>query len=256
MENMSLRDRQPSVEPSQFPQLLVGLAIFSVALVVSSWMAAGAIRHLKRADDALVVTGSAKRAIRSDYIIWRISVSSQQPTSQAAYQQLKGWIDRVESYLKQAKIPAEAITLNALETSTIPEVINGRETGKTLAYRLNQRFEIRSNEVDRLSKLAQQVNELINEGVPLVSEPPEYLYTQLGKVRIEMVAEATKDAKARANAIAQSTGDRVGAVRSASTGVFQITPRYSTAVSDSGISDTSSIDKDITAVVSVKFGMD
>jgi uncharacterized protein len=256
MEDMSFSNRETSVKANRLPELLAGLAICSLALVVSAWMGSGAIRNLKRGDDALVVTGSAKRAIRSDYIIWRIAVSSQQPNAQAAYQELKGWTDRVKRYLKDADVPESAITLSALETSTIPEVVNGRETGKTIAYRLNQRFEIRSNEVDRFAKLTQQVNELINEGVPLVSEPPEYLYTQLGKIRIEMVAEATKDAKARATAIAQSTGDRVGAVRSASTGVFQITPRYSTAVSDSGISDTTSLEKDITAVVSVKFGMD
>ena len=71
-----------------------------------------------------------------------------------------------------------------------------------------------------------------------------------------MVAEATKDAKARAEAIAGSTGNRIGSVQSAQTGVFQITSRNSTEVSNSGIYDTSSLEKDITAVVSVKFAMD
>jgi hypothetical protein len=45
-------------------------------------------------------------------------------------------------------------------------------------------------------------------------------------------------------------------VRDAKTGVFQITSRNSTDVSDWGIYDTSSIDKDITAVVSVTFGIE
>jgi uncharacterized protein len=146
--------------------------------------------------------------------------------------------------------------LSSIDTSAIPEVVNGRETGKTLAYRLNQRFEIRSNDVDRISKLSQQSTELINEGIPLVSEAPEYLYTQLAKLRIEMVSEAAKDAKERAEAIARSTGNKVGSVQSAQTGVFQITSRNSTEVSNSGIYDTSSVEKDITAVVSVKFAME
>jgi uncharacterized protein len=239
-----------------FPQLLAGLALISAAMIVSSLMWAGAIRNIKRVDDALVVTGSAKRPIRSDYIVWRISISSQQPTTQAAYQQLKGWTNRVQGYLKEAKVPDSAVSLNALETTSVPEISNGRETGKTLAYRLNQRLEIRSSEVDRYAKLSQQITELINEGIPLTSEPPEYLYNELSKLRIEMVGEATKDAKARAEAIAKSTGNRVGGVRGADTGVFQITPRNSTAVSNNGSYDTSSIEKDITAVVSVKFGID
>lgn len=248
MESTKVSDR--------FPQLFAGLSLLSAALIVSSFLWAGAIRNIKRVDDGMLITGSAKRPIRSDYIVWRVAISSQQPTAQAAYKELKGWTDRVQRYLKEEKVPEADVSLNSLETTTIPELDNGRETGKTLAYRLSQRLEIRSNQVDRYSKLSQQITELINEGIPLTSEPPEYLYNELSKLRIEMVAEATKDAKARAESIAQSTGNRVGGVRSADTGVFQITPRNSTAVSNGGSYDTSSIEKDITAVVSVKFGID
>ena len=240
----------------RFPELFAGLALLSAALIASSFLWAGAIRNIKRVDDALLITGSAKRPIKSDYIVWRIAVSSQQPTTQAAYQQLKGWTDRVQRYLKEAKIPESEISSNSLETTAIPEVVGGRETGKVLAYKLSQKLEIRSNQVDRYAKLSQQINELINEGISLTSEPPEYLYNELSKLRIEMVAAATKDAKARAESIATSTGNRVGGVRSADTGVFQITPRNSTVVSNGGSYDTSSIEKDITAVVSVKFGID
>ena len=242
----------------QFPQLFAGLTLLSVALIVSSSLWAAAIRDIKRVDDALLITGSAKRPIRADYIVWKVSLSSQQPTTQAAYQELKTRIDRVQRYLKEAKVPDSEISLESLETSTIPELneATGRETGKTLAYKLSQKLEIRSNQVDRYAKLSQQITELINEGIPLNSEPPAYLYNELSKLRIEMVAEATKDAKARAESIAKSTGNRVGGVRSADTGVFQITARNSTEVSGEGKYDTSSIEKDITAVVSVKFGID
>jgi uncharacterized protein len=247
---------QDSSSCPRFPQLFAGMAALSVALVISSFIGASAIRKLKPPTDALSVTGSAKRPISSDYIIWRVSISSQQPTPQAAYQELKTRTERVQKYLQEKQVPNDVVKLNSIDTSTVPEVINGRETGKTLAYRLNQRFEIRSNDVDRISKLSQQSTELINEGIPLVSEPPEYLYTQLAKLRIEMVAEATKDAKERAEAIARSTGSKIGSVQSAQTGVFQITSRNSTEVSNSGIYDTSSVEKDITAVVSVKFAME
>ena len=45
-------------------------------------------------------------------------------------------------------------------------------------------------------------------------------------------------------------------MRSVRMGVFQITPRHSTEVSDYGINDTSSLEKDITAVVRVTFAVD
>ncbi len=249
MKASSLLDR--------FPQVFAGLSVLSLALVISSLVFAQGIQEFKRANDVLVITGSAKRPIKSDYIILRLSVSSQESTAKIAYQNLKTQIEQVQAYLKEQQVPDDAITLSAMRTDTIPEIgINGRNTGRILAYRLSQTLEIRSNEVERYADISQQATELINEGVNLVSRPPEYLYTKLSELRIEMVAEATKDAQARARAIASSTGNKVGAVRSARTGVFQITSRNSTAVSDYGIYDTSSLEKDITAVVSVQFAME
>ncbi len=239
-----------------FPQLFAGLIVLSCSLVISAFIGSEAIREFKQANDVLVVTGSAKRPIRSDYIIVRLAVSSQGSTAKTAYQDLKGQTEQIQAYLKDQQVPDDAVTLSAIQNYAIPELTpNGRETGRILSYRLTQRIEIRSDDVERYAQLAQQANELIDEGINLVSEPPEYLYTKLSQLRIEMVAEATKDAKARAEAIAISTGNQVGTVRRAKTGVFQITSRNSTDVSDYGIYDTSSLEKDITAVVLVTFGM-
>jgi uncharacterized protein len=241
----------------RFPQLFAGLAALSLSLVISSFIFAQALKEFKRANDVLTVTGSAKRPILSDYIILRFSVSSQESTAIAAYQNLKSQVEKLQTYLQEQQVSSDAIALGAINTQPIPEVtVNGSETGPILAYRLTQQLEVRSDEVAKYAKLSQQANELITEGVNLVSQPPEYLYTQLSQLRVEMVAEATKDAKERADAIALSTGNRVGAIRSAKTGVFQITSRNSTEVNDYGIYDTSSLEKDITAVVSVQFGMD
>lgn len=243
--------------PERFPQLFAGLAALSLSLVGSSFIFAQALSEFKQANDVLIVTGSAKRPIQSDYIILRFSVSSQEPTAKAAYQNLKNQTESLQNYLQEQQVPDDAITLGAISNYTIPEItVNGGETGNILAYRRSQTLEIRSDQVEKYTELSQQANELINEGINLVSEPPQYLYTKLGQLRVEMVAEATKDAKTRAEAIAKSTGNRVGAIRSAKTGVFQITSRNSTDVSDYGIYDTSSLEKDITAVVSVQFGME
>jgi uncharacterized protein len=248
---------RPKFSLDRFPQLFSGLLSLSLALVVGAWLGSSAIRALNRGNDVLTVTGSAKKPIRSDYIIWRSSVSSQQSTLPQAYKEIKRHTERVQTYLKDKNVPDSAISLTAIETQSIPEVTsNGTQTGKTQAYRLTQRFEVRYDDVDAISIIARSSTELINEGIPFESLPPEYLYTQLSQLRVEMIGEATKDAKSRAEAIANVTGGRIGVVRRAETGVFQITSRNSTEVSDSGIYNTSSVDKDITAVVSITFAME
>lgn len=83
----------------------------------------------------------------------------------------------------------------------------------------------------------------------------EYLYTRLAALRVEMLAEATQDARRRAEVMAHSVGSAIGPIRAARMGVFQITPRHSTEVSGEGIYDTTSVEKNITAVVSVTFAL-
>jgi uncharacterized protein len=239
----------------RFPQLFYGLVALSLGLVIAAVVGAEAIEDFRNSDE-ISVTGSARRPIRSDFIVWRGTVNTQAPTPQQAYQELRRHTDRVRAYLAQNGVPDSVITWRAVESSPIPEVLdNGRDTGRVLGYRMGQWFEVRSADVDGVAALAQRSGELLNEGLPFMGMSPEYLFTGLAEIRADMLSAAAEDARTRAEAIARSTGSRVGTVRNARMGVFQITPRNSTEISDYGMNDTSSLDKDITAVVRLTFGL-
>ena len=240
---------------NNFPQLFWGLVAVSVAISGGAVVGSSALRSL-RTSDSLTIIGSAKRPIRSNHAIWRSSVSTQQATLNAGYQQIKRYSDRVLSYFKSQNLADDSITVSAITTEPIFEFINGNPTGRILAYRLFQRFEVSTKDVDLIAKVSRSSTDLINENIPYNSEPPEYLYTDLSQLRVEMIAEATKDAKARAEAITSVTGSKVGVVRKAETDAFQITARFSTEVSSGGVYNTATIDKDITAVVAITFGVD
>lgn len=241
----------------RFPQLFWGLLTLALALVAAAALGADAVRDARRGGDQLEVTGSARRPIRSDFVVWRLSVSSQAPTLQEASGALRGDAGRVRAWLRASGLADSVVTVRPLETVRMNRLLeNGMETGELVGYRLTQTFEVRSPDVQGITVLTQRAGELIDQGVPLMAAPPEYLFTRLPEIRTQMLAEATKDARERAAAIAESAGSRIGAVRSARMGVFQITPRNSTEVSDYGINDTSSLEKDITAVVRVTFSLE
>jgi hypothetical protein len=90
----------------------------------------------------------------------------------------------------------------------------------------------------------------------LVSEGFEFIYTKAGEAKVEMMAEATRDARARAEQIAGQGSRKLKELRSARMGVVQINPLYSAATSWEGNNDTSSVEKTITATVSVTFALD
>ena len=246
-----------STPSTRFPQVFWGLAALATAVLLSAAATAWAIRGIRAAGNEVQVTGSARRPVRSDFAIWRGQLSAQSPTPQAGIAQLEASSARVRAFLRERGVADSAVTVRPVESYPIPETsMNGRETGRVAAYRVQQLVEVRSADVDRITRLATEMSALIGEGVPLSPQPPEYLYTRLADVRAALLAEATRDARTRAVAIAGSTGNTVGPVRSARMGVFQITPRNSTEVSDYGINDVSSVEKDVTAVVRVAFSVE
>ena len=231
--------------------------VLALGLVLASAVGGWAFVKGRRGDQTITVTGSAKKRIRSDMVIWKSSVSFQAPALADAYRSLSESVPRVKAYLISKGIPENEITISAIASQTLhARDSNGEDTGQITGYSLQQELEVRSNDVDKIAKIAREATELINQGILIESRAPEYHYTKLGEEKIVMLAEAFKDAKVRAQKVAESTGSTIGSVRTARMGVLQITAADSNEVSDMGINHTSSLEKDITAVLNVGFEID
>jgi len=240
--------------PERLP-LLVGFAALALAIGLGAVGIGDGIRQRNR-NDTISVTGSAKRRIASDYIVWDSSVTSQQPTPQRALAQLGGWTDKVRAFLKQAGARDAEVTVAPISTETVRATdANGDETGQVLGYRLTRGFEVRSARVSAIAALVEQSSQLLTQGIPLEGQPPQYVFTKLPSLRPELLAAATQDALERARVLVHSTGGRLGGLRQVDVGVFQVTPPNSTEVSDEGVYDTSTLAKDVTAVVNVTFAL-
>lgn len=230
-----------------------GVAL-AIGLVFASLIFGWSFIKARRGDQTITVTGSARKRITSDLVIWKAGVSYQASALSDAYRSLSESVPRVKAYLISKGIPENQITISSISTVTHQvRDSDGQQTGQISGYTLRQELEVRSNDVGQIAKIAREATELINQGILIESMAPEYLYTKLGEEKIAMLAEAAKDAKERAERIAKSTDSSIGSVKTARMGVLQITPADSTEVSDYGMNDTSSLEKDITAVVNVGF---
>ncbi len=233
-----------------------GVAL-ALGLIISSLIFGWFFAKSRKGDEMITVTGSARKRIKSDLVVWNAAVTYQAPTLADAYRALAENVPRVKQYLIGKGIPENEITISSITTTTLRRTDqNGQESAEISGYSLRQQLEVRSTDIDKIAQVAREATELINQGILIESNAPQYLYTKLGDLKIEMLGEAAKDAKNRAERIASSTGNSIGTVRSARMGVMQITAADSTEVSDAGISDTSSIDKDITAVVNIGFAVE
>jgi hypothetical protein len=231
------------------PELLIGLVALAVAILIGALAVANAVKAVKRSRDTITVTGSAKRPITADLVTWHLSVSSADSDPAVASRVLRIEGDKVRRFLSGAG-------LDAKEPPVATEETTEKQAGtRVTVYRLTQEFDVTTKEIDKAEAAAGKVSTLFEQGIAVSANPLQYVSTQLGKARIEALKEATADAKRRAQTLVEGLGGHLGAARRADVGVFQITPRNSTDVSDYGINDTSSRDKDVTAVVTITFGL-
>ncbi|QPN55807.1 SIMPL domain-containing protein [Synechococcus sp. CBW1107] len=235
------------------PPLVFAMAVLATGLVVSSSVL---VKGVRRGNDTITVTGSSTERITSDFVDWTVDVARSAPTLQASYQELQPEVQRTIDFLRQQGIPADAISRNPIKSDK-SEVRDSR-TGElqSTTFTTRQQIRISSPEVEKVAAVAQQIGELVGQGVPLTINDPAYTYTRLSEKRVDMLAKATRDARLRAREIARQAGSHIGVITQADTGSFQITVPNSTEMSSFGSYDTTTIEKDITAVMGVTFRVD
>ena len=233
--------------------LLAGLFL-AAGLCLASLILANAWTRLYESQ-VISITGSARRNVTSDLVIWRARFSVQADTLMAAQQRLKEDRAKVEAWLRLHAI--QDFQLQPVQIADIRSRGNKDDdtTTKLIGYRVSQNVEIVSDKVDQVPRIASDSTALLEQGVAFVSEQMDFIYTEAGEAKIELMAEATKDARARAEQIAAQGGRTIKQLRSARMGVVQINPRYSTATSWEGNNDTSSPEKTMITTVNATFAL-
>jgi hypothetical protein len=242
----------------------------SLAIILASLIASSAFLKAKRLDQTIKITGSAKRRIKSDLMIWRTSVSVEAATLVDAYSRLTRDVEKTRAFLVAQGFSGNQIIVSAVTTTPIrssPRGPQGLQAGpegagptsfnsRITSYTLTQSLELRSSEIDKLTEVSRKVTQLINQGILLESNEPEYLYTKLAELKVVMLADAARDARERAAQIASSAGGKVGEMRSAEMGVMQVNAADANEISGYGVNDVKSVEKDVLAVVHVTFALD
>ena len=238
------------------PQLFGMLAglFLAAGLVLSSMLATTTWLKVKNSQ-FITVKGSTRKNIASDLIVWQGSFEVQASTLLEAQHKLQAARTAVQSFLSTNGVTNEIfkpIVIEELQASVSNES-NGESISRqrTVAYKLTEKVRVESADVDQLSKL--DATSLVENGILFTTEPPQFIYTKVAGEKIEMLADATKDARARAEQIALQGGRKIAGLHDAEMGVFQITPLHETDTSGEGESDTTSLDKTITAVVTATF---
>lgn len=235
------------------PELFLGLLSLAVAAVWIGQIFATTIHDAKHTADTISITGSARKPISSNLVQWSLRVDGKAATPVEAARRSRRASSAVLAYLRGAGIQADAISPEVVQSDVLVFRVNKHLTRTT--YDVSQGFDVSTPQSDIVQAAAIRLGSLLEQGIEVSAQPLAFISTDLEEAKLEALSAATAEARRRAGILVQGLGGKLGKMRASSLGVYQITPRNSTDVSDYGINDTSSRLKDVTAVVSATFAV-
>lgn len=221
----------------------------ALGLASSTFIAASSWKDVRKKPEKnnIRITGSARKRIVSDLIHWSASVEARGPERTAAYLSLKGGTEKVVEFLKKQGIKEDKV----LPGTNVP-LRSERKESK--GFKATQVVTVSSISVPLVGKVSREITTLPEQGVDAATQDPSYYYTRLGELKLEMLSEAAKDARARAENILNSAGNtKVGKLVYADMGIININAANSNETSNEGNNDPSSKEKDIITIVHAEY---
>lgn len=232
--------------------LLLGV-IVTLGVVCSSYFISRLFIKMER-DHELTVKGYAEKQVKSDRGAFTVQVDTKDAELKNAYIRLNNHVEKVLFMIKSFGFDdTEVKAGNTVTTSVYRKNEKGIITDDFLYYSLTQSIRISSSKVELIEKNYRNLNRLIAQGIELQVSQPEYFIADLSKCKLELIAAATENGRARAEAIAGNSGGKIDKLLSARQGVFQITAPESTEVTDCGIYNTESFVKAAKIVVTLDY---
>jgi len=208
------------------------------------------------ADRFVTVKGVAERDVSADAALWPLRYVATDDDLALAQAKIEASRKAIVAFAARCGIDTSAVQLQGLEVQD--RLANAWGEGKVASrFTITQTLMIRSEDVDRVQTASQRVGELVDAGVVLSSSGgwsggPTFLFTRLNDFKPDMIAEATAAAREAAEKFAQDSGARLGDIRRASQGVFEILPRDRAP----GVSEESQPEKTLRVVSTVEWSLE
>lgn len=199
--------------------MLAATSIMAIGLVAGGYLLGDGLTRAKIADRSVTVRGLAEREVMADLATWTLSYSSTARSMDEAQANVDQDTDAIIAFFGDLEFPEDAIQPTGVNVSSSSR--NG-----IVSYTVRQRMTLRSRDIERSQRAVRSQFELVRRGVMLEEgSGMDYTFTKLNEIKPEMVADATRDARASAQQFADDSGTGVGSIKSATQGYFSINAR-------------------------------
>ena len=203
--------------------------ILSVTIFLSTTILVNGYKTKYNVAETVSVTGSAQTNFESDIV----KCTAQYARKSVDISQASTWLgqdrEAVKTFLNEQGIPAEDIVFQAVNISRDYEYeydTRGNSSRIFSGYSLYQSVVIESNKLDIVEQAAREISSLLSQGIELTSNQPQFYYSDLESLKLDLIKEASENAFQRATNIASESKAEVKGMQQADLGIFQITGQY------------------------------
>ena len=198
------------------------------------------------------VKGLSERNVTADLAFWPIRFVATGNDLTEVQGKIRADAQAIRAFLGKYGFEDAGIELQSLQVTDVAAQPY-RSGPIDNRFIISQLLMLRSEEVEKVAEAARSASELVEAGVILSSDmgpsQPIYLFKSLAELKPEMLDEATARAREAAQSFAEDSDSKLGGIKRANQGVFQILARDQAP----GISESSQIAKRVRVVSSIDY---
>ncbi len=196
-----------------FGMLLLGLSLES------------GLRYFTHGQRLVTVKGLAEMQVDANEVTWPLLYVELSNNLAEAYTDIDTTNNIIIEFLKANGIKEEDISVSAAGVTDM-EADRYSQNKREYRYLITSVVTVSTSDVDKVRDLIKRQVELIKMGVPLAADDyrssVSYTFTDLNKIKPQMVEEATKNARKSAQKFADDSDSSLGKIKRAYQGQFSI----------------------------------
>lgn len=204
-------------------------AILAIGLLLLGVFIEKGFSTFAERDRSVSVKGLAEMEVPANKVTWPLVYKSLGNDLGALYDEIKRSNQTIIQFLKEKGLDEKEISVNAPEIIDLKAERYGNTQAENYRYNVTTVITVTSEKVDLVRGLISEQGELLKRGIAITSGEyrynVQYEYTDLNKIKPQMIEEATKNAREAAEKFAKDSDSELGKIRHADQGQFSINDR-------------------------------
>lgn len=204
-------------------------AIVAAGLVLAGLIVQQGIQHFVDSHRIVSVKGLAEMEVPANKVTWPLVSKSLGNDLGTLYEDIRRSNQTIVGFLKEKGIGESEISVGAPEIIDLQAERYGSDRPAPYRYNVTTVITVTSDKVDLVRGLISEQGELLKRGVAITGGDYRYNivyeYTDLNRIKPQMIEEATKNARQAGEKFAKDSDSELGKIRTANQGQFSITDR-------------------------------